>query len=635
MSVAEESPSTERRKALKEADAANELRVLGSYPLPKYIDIADRLLEHFQDALDGRRLDEAYVFGLRFANLCLSSLPQHPEWKRDTSGRGRKRLTSQVGDVLCMMDVIKQRMDAEELMKIKAEMVAKQEEDARKKEAEDRKKRQLDEAQTREQKIRDALEEERTQFLAKQRDERQEEVKQKQKVAKGKEKNAKQNDVEKSAMAKLQAMQAQMSSMAEEAPQNQEKVRKTKKNTEKSKVAKAKTKESKQKMSFGWGKKKSNLKPKEEIATLPQQNPTQPSAVIDIKDDTHALPVASIVEKKVAMSENQPASTGQQDNQSQISERKNAASAENQESKTKSENIVKIKIDPNQKSKLDTSSVIKLNKNDSDSARSVTSKKSTPMSFIKSTFEAAKSSIPTMPSAMLQPSIKGSVNDSTNRPTAKESVNGSAKSTAKTIIAAQQTPRSRKEKATIDKLKRAISIQEDRLEYIEGKQIPSLLEAAKACLKEDKKKEALKCLAHKKRLERQVDTTKAAVFNMETQMFMLESAMEDRHVKKALDEAANAIAGFQQNIGDPNAAALDLRDMSASLPELDIGDSTDEELMEELEQWLSPEDKKKSQERKDDDDISLLSMPAFLPMAPATAPTSPSADRILSAAIGE
>ena len=113
MSVAEDSPSAERRKALKEADAANELRVLDSCPLSKYIDIAGRLLDHFQDAVDGRRLDEAYVFGLRFANLCLSSLPQHPEWRSDTSKKSTKRLTSQVRDVLCMMDVIKQRMDAD------------------------------------------------------------------------------------------------------------------------------------------------------------------------------------------------------------------------------------------------------------------------------------------------------------------------------------------------------------------------------------------------------------------------------------------------------------------------------------------------------------------------------------------
>ena len=102
-----------------------------------------------------------------------------------------------------------------------------------------------------------------------------------------------------------------------------------------------------------------------------------------------------------------------------------------------------------------------------------------------------------------------------------------------------------------------------------------------------------------------VETIKAAVFNMETQMFMLESAIEDRHVKKALDEAASAMAGLQQNIGDPNTAFEDLKNMSASLPELEIGDATDEELMEELEQWLSPEEKRISQENKIDENNKI------------------------------
>jgi len=646
MSVVEDSPSAERRKALKEADAANQLRVLGSCPLSKYINIADRLLDHFQDAVDGRRLDEAYVFGLRFANLCISSLPQHPEWRHDTSNKGPKRVTSQVGDVLCMMDVLKQRMDAEELITIKAEMIAKEEEEERKKEEEDRRKHQLDGARQREQKIREALAEERAQFLAEQRSQRQEEIKQQKTIVKKKEKITKKKDVEKSAMAKLQAMQAQMSSMEEHAELGEDTVTASKKNTKQSKIIKTKAKEdSAPKTWFGGGKKKSNLKPKEEKATLLLPCLTQPSKM---KDHTTTLFAASIGEKKVIMSKNAPESTVQQDERDKSLERKPSlrnnekkakivTSAENQENEIESENnevktLITASAD-NREIKINSSfntaltrSATKSKKKDADSTSSIKSKKSTPISFIKSKIVSAKPSISITPSPMLSPSTKTSGNGSTNSITA-------------TIIAAQQTPRSRNEKSTIDKLRRAISVQEDRLEEIEGRQIPSLLHAAKTFLREDNKQEALKCLAHKKRLERQVDTTKAAVFNMETQMFMLESAFEDRYVKKALDEAAAAIAGFQQNIGDPKAAIVDLTDMSASLPELDIGDSTDEELMEELEEWLSPEDKKKSQENKDlyanDDDISLLSMPAFLPVVPVATPIFSSPDRNLNAIIGE
>ncbi len=661
MSVTEDSPSAERRKHLKQADAANQLRVLASCPLPKYIDIADRLLLHFQDAVDGRRLDEAYVFGLRFANLCLSSLPQHPEWRCDTSSKARKRLTSQVGDVLCMMDVLKQRMDAEELMKIKAEMISKQEEEVRKKKVEERRQQKQDEALQREQSIRNALEQERARFLAEQRAQQQEEelkkkkkieneLKRKKKVEKKKEEVAKKDDIEKSAMAKLQAMQAKMSSTAEQAPQKEVAVVDTKTNTEKPKSSKIKV--------LGWGKKKSNVKPKEEKATLPTQS--------------------SIVEEEVPMLKPQPDSSRQQSDRSQLSEKKLStrkksekkqmvlASTKDQESKVasgqkeqkakkKNPSHKEHKVEESQDESSTRSASSQIHNGDTDSTRSATSKKNrqkiAPISFVKSKFEAAKSSAKSsisampskieaakssissaIPSTILQPSTKTSVNDSIVRPSAKTSVNDSAMSTTDTIIAAQQTPRSQKEKATINKLIRAIQLQEDRLEYIEEKQIPSLLEAAKASLKEDKKKEALKCLAHKKRLERQVDTIKAAVFNMETQMFMLESAIEDRHVKKALDEAATAIAGFQQIIDNPNAIVADLNNTTAALPELDYGDSTDEELMEELEQWLSPEERR-AQQREDDYNISLLSMPTFLPAAPANAPSTPSVNRILSAVI--
>jgi len=642
MSVVEDSPSADRRKALKEADAANELRVLGSCPLSKYIDIADRLLDHFQNAVDGRRLDEAYVFGLRFANLCLSSLPKHPEWKHDTRSKARKRLTSQVGDVLCMMDVIKQRMDAEELMKIKAELIAKEEEEARKKEAEDRGRQQLDEARQRKQKIRDALEEERQKFLAEQRSQREKPIQQKVTIAKKKEPVPKTKQIEKSAMAKLQAMQAQMSSSEEHAVlgEQEQTVTASKKNVKSLKTRKSsKIKVSAPKISFSMGKKKSKGKSKEEKATLPSLSPTQPT---ENNNEPVTVIVASIGEVELDGTKNKTDSITERDGREQNLGRKSSlgkkserkmnivnSTEKQQESKSESENNGKKMIitasTESQEDKIESSfdaessrSATKSKKYDTDLTSSLKSTMSTSMNFFTSKIEAAKSSISTIPSSIVPPPVSSSP------------VN---------IPSALSTPRSKKEKTTIDKLKRAISAQEDRLEEIEGKQIPSLLQAAKTFLKEDKRQEALKCLTHKKRLERQVDKTKAAVFNMETQMFMLESALEDRYVKKALDEAATAIAGFQKNIGDPNADIVDLTNMSLSLPELDVGDSSDEELLEELEEWLSPEEKRKSQANKDSyanaDDISLLSMPSFLPVAPADTPTSTSVGNFLSAIIGE
>ena len=98
------SPSTDRRKALKEADSANQLKVLPSYPLSKYLDLSKRIFYRFNHAVSERRLDEAYIFGLRFANLGLASLPQHPEWKAATNIKAKKCLASQAKNVLEMLE---------------------------------------------------------------------------------------------------------------------------------------------------------------------------------------------------------------------------------------------------------------------------------------------------------------------------------------------------------------------------------------------------------------------------------------------------------------------------------------------------------------------------------------------------
>lgn len=663
MSIADDSPSAGRRKALKESDAANQLRVLESCPLSKYVDIADRLLDHFQHALDGRRLDEAYIFGLRFANLCLSSLPQHPEWKCDTRSKCRKRLTSQVGDVLCMMDIIKQRMDAEELMKIKAEMIAREEEEDRKKEAEDSRKHQLEDERRREQQKRNTLEEERAQFLAEQRSQRKEEIEQNQSIAEKKETITKKNEIEQSAMAKLYAMQAQMTSTEHtDKSETKEEVSAavaTKKKIEQSKSAKTKAKEgNKLKKWFSGAKQKSNSRKDEEMTILSSSRQT-PSGSKD--DTTKILLTAAVTEDKVVMTKKTAEIIAQQHHHSHGLERKQPQ----QEIMEKTSTMTHVEKDEKKiessSNTISTKSTVKSKKskkekkNESSSqtispTRTAKSKKSTGSIIANGKIANKKKQSLTTSDTKVSEEYQQSPNGNVSvfmapsstllPPSAEITLDGAVSSTTATIIAAQQTPQSRKEKATIDKLKQAISIQEDRLEEIEGKQIPSLLRAAKAFLKEKNKKEALKCLAHKKRLENQVDSTKGAVFNMETQMFMLESAFEDRHVKKALDEAASAIAGYQQSIGDPNAVMVDLTNMSASLPELEFGDDTDEELMEELEEWmLSPEEKRKSKQKRkdayaDDDDISLLSMPTFLPVAPVATPTSPSVDRLLSVIIG-
>ena len=562
------SPSTDRRKALKEADSANQLKVLPSYPLSKYLDLSKRIFYRFNHAVSERRLDEAYIFGLRFANLGLASLPQHPEWKAATNIKAKKCLASQAKNVLEMLESIKKRMDAEELMKIKAEMIAKNEQDSRRREEEERINQQVGEEHRREQQKRRNLEIEREEFYAQQRSQRMKEIERKKK----KDNASKQKKIEQSAMLKLSAMQNQMIS-ANDVDTNGDDDAFTEAVSVKSKGFETKGRKIKK-----WFKaEQRNVEPKEEhnqtatfmLHALDNENKSKQPQILRKENMTHT----SHVHQKETKTDDQSSN---------------------------------LTCAPLKKSSNAVDSFVKV-----DDDYPVIEHQSLSTNYVKNNVDL--SILDTTPS-------KASISTSTSY-----------------IITAQHTPITKKEKNTIHNLQRAISLQENRLEEIDEKQIPSLLRAAKAFLKENNKKDALRCLAHKKRLERQVDVIKAAVFSMETQMFMLESAFEDRQVQKALDEAQAAISGYQRGLGDPKAIMVDLTDMSTSLPELETGDETDEELISELEQWLSPEEIEKSRQRinnnvviDDDDDASILSMPTFLPVVPISNPADAALETTLS-----
>lgn len=562
------SPSTDRRKALKEADSANQLKVLPSYPLSKYLDLSKRIFYRFNHAVSERRLDEAYIFGLRFANLGLASLPQHPEWKAATNIKAKKCLASQAKNVLEMLESIKKRMDAEELMKIKAEMIAKNEQDSRRREEEERINQQVGEEHRREQQKRRNLEIEREEFYAQQRSQRMKEIERKKK----KDNASKQKKIEQSAMLKLSAMQDQMIS-ANDVDTNGDDDAFTEAVSVKSKGFETKGRKIKK-----WFKaEQRNVEPKEEhnqtatfmLHALDNENKSKQPQILRKENMTHT----SHVHQKETKTDDQSSN---------------------------------LTCAPLKKSSNAVDSFVKV-----DDDYPVIEHQSLSTNYVKNNVDL--SILDTTPSK------------------------ASTSTSASYIITAQHTPITKKEKNTIHNLQRAISLQENRLEEIDEKQIPSLLRAAKAFLKENNKKDALRCLAHKKRLERQVDVIKAAVFSMETQLFMLESAFEDRQVQKALDEAQAAISGYQRGIGDPKAIMVDLTDMSTSLPELEIGDETDEELINELEQWLSPEEIEKSRQKinnnvviDDDDDASILPMPTFLPVVPISNPADAALETTLS-----
>ena len=109
------SPSAARRKALRDADSGNIMMVIPTYPLERYYAATDRLLLEFDRALDERRLDDAYMYGIRFATFSVESLPKHGNYKNSTYATLRLKNSRQVDQVLKKLELVTARMDAEEL----------------------------------------------------------------------------------------------------------------------------------------------------------------------------------------------------------------------------------------------------------------------------------------------------------------------------------------------------------------------------------------------------------------------------------------------------------------------------------------------------------------------------------------
>ncbi len=125
------SPSSARRRALLQADERNHIQFIDNYPLINYLDIADRSFRHFQTSYQDSKLNEAYVYGMRFSQLGLGTLPRHRDWI-DIREEAKEHLMSKVREVLSKLEIIKRRMDEEETAKLRARMRARAEEQRQK-----------------------------------------------------------------------------------------------------------------------------------------------------------------------------------------------------------------------------------------------------------------------------------------------------------------------------------------------------------------------------------------------------------------------------------------------------------------------------------------------------------------------
>jgi hypothetical protein len=112
-------PSDERRKAL--ADNITLPAVSNFFPIARYYDAADVLYESIQCTKDDMtRLDLCYVYGKRYCRFVIESIPTHNYYGLSGQRNEQMKHTKQVAVVLDIMDVVADRMDAEEISRQRA-----------------------------------------------------------------------------------------------------------------------------------------------------------------------------------------------------------------------------------------------------------------------------------------------------------------------------------------------------------------------------------------------------------------------------------------------------------------------------------------------------------------------------------
>jgi flagellar biosynthesis GTPase FlhF len=110
-------PSSFRRKQLREADAnAGTIPTVSNFfPLERYYEASDKVLQSFTTAFEARRLDEAYVYGMRYCTFCVEGITQHDYYRSSGTFEARRTQTNQrVAQVLTNLELVADWMDAQE-----------------------------------------------------------------------------------------------------------------------------------------------------------------------------------------------------------------------------------------------------------------------------------------------------------------------------------------------------------------------------------------------------------------------------------------------------------------------------------------------------------------------------------------
>lgn len=112
-------PSSARRRQLREAEAnAGTIPTVSNFfPLERYYEAADKVLQTFETAYSKKRLDEAYVYGIRFCDFCVNGIVKHDYYKSSKFAARKAQTNARVDAVLTKLEQVADWMDEEEIKK--------------------------------------------------------------------------------------------------------------------------------------------------------------------------------------------------------------------------------------------------------------------------------------------------------------------------------------------------------------------------------------------------------------------------------------------------------------------------------------------------------------------------------------
>ncbi|CAJ1965801.1 unnamed protein product [Cylindrotheca closterium] len=642
-----ETPSSARRQTLKQGADSNKIQLRNEIPLSKYYSIAKRLLDYFTASFDARSLDEAYIYGVRFVSLCVQ-LGQHPSYKQRSYVIQHKEMSDKCNHVLECLEIVRQRMDAQEILR--------------------EQQRQFDQM-----KLLERQRAEEAEMRAKQKQEKDESERQEATITKM------------SALSKLSAMQRDLNQLTAEvydAAQTQanDKAQSKKKTdgliraqvddispaieespqpTNSEMPDNSSTAAAPSLMGSAMSRMTSMMmtsrkEPKskdDETSSMSETNkklvPAQiadaPVATPSSSSSSKTIQSVKPVKSKVKKQQQQPKEVEKATNNALPEAKQKPATVSSSSTSKKNTapplQVAKLVAKPKSKQPKQVSS--------SSKAKAPVSKKKEIKPQATKPKDATSTQVPnkTKVSAprldkVEQPSKR--IPDKAPKkeePSAMETDNETEGITSlhqaeiqEEELPVQRQPR-RPEKDTIDLLEASIKAQIERIEEIEQMLIPKLLEEARKehqiaknpkikANKEERilhKRKAIHCLSQKRKWEKLAETTKIAVFHMETQVFRLENAMEDQQVEEAMTEAKSAMTSMGNSVGVNDLEGFSEALGAGDLVEKATVDGEDDEIMtEELESWItgssldgSSDEKQTDQEDHalDDDDFSILSLP--------------------------